>query len=785
MKDYLRQRLSYNEKIKDDYRWAKNVIDSVILTSKAQPDQKSSEYNRMLSNYMFYNNIINQKDFEAECNPLGLDVAAADEVKAYNKTPNKINVLLTAESRRPFEHKALLVNGDGIKSKLAFKDSLIKQFVMSEIQNAITNVNESFDKELVDSMNPIIDPADVSRYMSTKYLHRKEILANKLLEHYRRLLDISTTMNETFKHALLSAYEIAYVYEDNGIPKIKPVNPLGFFHIKSSDTKYVEDGIVAGEKFYMPIAAVIDEYYEDLTEDQIASLEVKNIFQGSGPKRYMEYDHVDFSSYYNTPVDGQYFQQNTTDSILIQRIEWKSLKKIGFLTFIDENGDETVEMVSEDFKTPKEATVSVVDMGYNKKFKNYVWEQEGISFSLRWTWVEEVWEGTKIGEKVYVRLGPKKHQFRSIDDPYSTRLGYHGIVYSATNAPAISLMDRMRPFAHMYMAIMHKMKKMIAQDKGPIFPFDTSMVDPKIGLEKTLYYLTEMNLDFYSSLQNAQEPGAGQRSGKVGGRIDMSTASNIMNYIGLLEAIDQQISDIAGIPKEREGQIMPNQAVTNTQNSIAMSSMITEVYLAPHDRLWERILDSFLKIAVDALKGKKTSMQMVLDDMSIQTLELAEDDFVFSDFGIFVSSSTRDSLAFEELRGLTQALIQNDKAKFSDIIRMLKTTSLTELQEQIIDSEKRAEEAAASSQQAQMQAQAEMQKQQQDFELEKLDKELEGKILIAQIDSFKFKEDQDIDKDGFPDQLEVERFREEIRLKDRELDIKEKDVKNKAIKTKK
>lgn len=739
----------------------------------------------MLSNYMFYNNIINQKDFEAECNPLGLDVAAADEVKAYNKTPNKINVLLTAESRRPFEHKALLVNGDGIKSKLAFKDSLIKQFVMSEIQNAITNVNESFDKELVDSMNPIIDPADVSRYMSTKYLHRKEILANKLLEHYRRSLDISTTMNETFKHALLSAYEIAYVYEDNGIPKIKPVNPLGFFHIKSSDTKYVEDGIVAGEKFYMPIAAVIDEYYEDLTEDQIASLEVKNIFQGSGPKRYMEYDHVDFSSYYNTPVDGQYFQQNTTDSILIQRIEWKSLKKIGFLTFIDENGDETVEMVSEDFKTPKEATVSVVDMGYNKKFKNYVWEQEGISFSLRWTWVEEVWEGTKIGEKVYVRLGPKKHQFRSIDDPYSTRLGYHGIVYSATNAPAISLMDRMRPFAHMYMAIMHKMKKMIAQDKGPIFPFDTSMVDPKIGLEKTLYYLTEMNLDFYSSLQNAQEPGAAQRAGKVGGRIDMSTASNIMNYIGLLEAIDQQISDIAGIPKEREGQIMPNQAVTNTQNSIAMSSMITEVYLTPHDRLWERILDSFLKIAVDALKGKKTSMQMVLDDMSIQTLELAEDDFVFSDFGIFVSSSTRDSLAFEELRGLTQALIQNDKAKFSDIIRMLKTTSLTELQEQIIDSEKRAEEAAASSQQAQMQAQAEMQKQQQDFELEKLDKELEGKILIAQIDSFKFKEDQDIDKDGFPDQLEVERFREEIRLKDRELDIKEKDVKNKAIKTKK
>jgi len=786
MKDFLRQRLSYKDKIKDDYAWAKKVIDSILVdTSSNIAVTNVSDYNRMLANYQFYNNIINQKDFEAECNPLGLDVTVGDEVKPYNKTPNKINVLLTEESNRPFELKALLINDEGIKSKLAYKDSLLKQFVLSSLQESINKVNETFPKELIDQTEPVMDPSEISKYMSTKYLSQKEILANKILNHYKRLLDIPSIKNETFKHALLTAYEIAYVYEDNNIPKIKPINPLGFIHIKSTETKYIQDGIAAGSKTYMPISQVVDEFQEDLSEEDLKRLEDKNIFMGTGPKNYMEYNHVSFSSYYNTPLDGQYFRRNNHDSIVVQHVEWKSLKKVGFLTYINEYGDEEIEMVSEDFVVPKNAVKRNIDQGYGKKLVYYFWEENDMIYSLRWSWVEEVWEGTRIGDNIYTRIGPKKQQFRSMDDPYTVRLGYHGLIYSSTNAPAISIMDRMKPFAYMYIIIVHKLKKLIAQDKGPIFPLDTSMIDPKIGLEKTLFYLTEMNIDFYSSLQNAQEPGAAQRAGKVTGRIDMSTTNNIMNYIQLLAAIDQQISDIAGIPKEREGQILPNQAVTNAQNSIALSSMITEVYLQPHDRLWESILDSFLKVAVDNLKNRKSNFQIVLDDASVQTLQINEEDLLMSDFGIFVTSSAKDARTFEELRGLSQALLQNDKAKLSDIIKMMKATSMSELQEQIKNSEKMADEMQQQLQQQQFESQAELQRQAQEFELIKLDKTLENKVLVAQIDSFKFKEDQDIDKDGFPDQLEVERFREEIRLKDRELDIKEKDIKNRAIKTKK
>jgi hypothetical protein len=121
-------------------------------------------------------------------------------------------------------------------------------------------------------------------------------------------------------------------------------------------------------------------------------------------------------------------------------------------------------------------------------------------------------------------------------------------------------MDRMKPFQYLHFIVMHKLKKPIAQDQGKVFHFDVSMVDPKIGIEKTLYYLKEMNLDIFNPLANADEPGQAQR-GKIASETDMSNMQYIMNYINILAAIDNQISEVAGVSRQREGQTTPTEAV--------------------------------------------------------------------------------------------------------------------------------------------------------------------------------------------------------------------------------
>ena len=378
-------------------------------------------------------------------------------------------------------------------------------------------------------------------------------------------------------------------------------------------------------------------------------------------------------------------------------------------------------------------------------------------------------------------MGPKQYQFRSLDNPYSVKLGYHGLAYNAMNASPVALMDRMKPFQYLYFIVMHKLKRFIAQDKGKIFHFDTSMVDPKLNWEKTLYYLTEMNIDFFNPLQNAEQAGGYQR-GKVTTSTDMSSSEHIANYQRILEAIDLQISDVAGVSRQREGQISPNEAVGNAHANAQLSAVITEIYFQPHNKLWEHILTSLIQVTQTCWKNKSMVKQFVLDDMSLETLELTPDSLINADFGVFLSDSSKDNETFETLKGLTQPLLQNDKAKFSDIITMLKATSTEELEREIRVSEAEMIKQAQAEQKATIEAQQQQQKALQDFELLLQKNDLDSKERIAEIKSFQFQMDQDKDDDGVPDQLEIEKFKVDTALKTRKLDLEEQKIKKMGYK---
>lgn len=469
---------------------------------------------------------------------------------------------------------------------------------------------------------------------------------------------------------------------------------------------------------------------------------------------------------------GSYGKSNTED-ILVQHVEWVSQKKIGFLTFINEFDDEEMMMVSEDFKVPEEAEKVTEYKEFKRKVVSYVWAVEDKQFKLTWDYVPEVWTGTKIGQDIYCMIGPKEEQFRPKDNPYEVSLGYHGVVYNAMNASPISLMDRMKPFQYLYFIVMHKLKKLIAQDQGKVFPFDVSMVDPKTGVEKTLYYLKEMNIDFFNPLANGDQPGQNQR-GKVTGSIDMSNMQYILNYVNVLAAIDAQISEVAGVSRQREGQTSPTEAVTNAQANIQMSALITEIYFQMHNKLWEKCLTSLLQVAKTAWKGRKIVKQFILDDSSLATLELNEDDLSDCDLGIFVTDSGREHEMFQALKGISDGLLNTNRATFSDLITLYEATSSAELKAAIQASEEKFQAQQQKQQEAELQSNAQLQQAAQEFELEKQAREFEHEVLIANIESFKFQKDQDANDNGVPDQFEVQKFLMENKLKERKLALEEK-----------
>jgi hypothetical protein len=784
MLNFPKQRLSYSKKSEDDFRWARKVMESLLQFSPAQKNIASdytSEYGRKLSNYRLYNNQLDQKDFERECNPLGLEVGQfQDSIQPYNKTYNKIQVLLGDELKRPFNYRAVLVNTEGVQSKLQKRDSLYRNYIYSQLQETVKSIGAAYVPELVDTMTEhILPPEDIEKYMKYSYRERREILAENILNYLTRKLSLKDKKNDAFKHALIAGEEIIYVGTNNGEPHLEVINPLGVFYHKSPETKWIQDSLYAGFRTYMTVGEVMDRYGKYLTKAEITKLDNTTTAGGALPDHNMgstqsygiqDQDRV-LSKMYN--YDSGSYGDSHHEDILVQHVEWKSQKKVGFLTMINEYGEEEEQMISEDFKVPNNAIKQVEVKDFGQRCDYYYWEENGIKFKLEWDWIPEVWTGTKINNDIYCMIGPKDQQFRPLDNPKEVSLGYHGVIYNAMNATSISLMDRMKPYQYLYFIVMHKLKKAIAQDQGKVFHFDVTMIDPKIGLDKTMYYLKEMNIDFFNPLANGDQPGQNQR-GKVSHSTDMSNMANINNYINLLQSIDQQISDVAGINRQREGQISPSEAVSNTQSNLQMSALITEIYFQAHSKLWEKCLNSMIAVTQQAWKGKSIAKQYILDDQSIATLEMNNDDIMDCELGVFVTDSGKEYEIFNALMGKAESLVQAQKASFSDMIRLYESNSVAELKAGIESSEELSQRRQQEAQQAQIEAAQQAQQAEHDFQMEKLAIEQEHELMIAQIESFKFQKDQDANDNGLPDQFEIYKLRQDAGFKDRKLSLEEK-----------
>lgn len=787
------QRKTYKQKIKNDYDWVKNMISHIEVQGN-QNDysynyKSETDYDRKLSNYKLYNNEIDQSYFDKTFNPMGIDAGQyKDEIQPYNQTYTKIDVLLGEELKRPFNYKAVLVNSEGTRKKNREKTRLLRKYIQQEVQKERQKMNVQLNpelskeekqqriKEIQEEFKDIMPPEDIEKYMQTDYRAAEEILVSRILQYLEKKQSLKEKKNDGFKHGLISGEELTWVGISGGEPVVENLNPLSVFYHKSPETKYIQNGMYAGSVVMMTRSEILDRFGDDLSKkdyEKLSTQETAGGTHGIRPdliSKDMKTHNVSLDYQYNSGAgntyarrQGSYGETMNNEEWEVLHVEWVSEKKIGFLSYIDPlTGQEEETIVSEEYEPAPDE-------------------------EIEWDWIPEVWEGTRIGSDIYVNMQPKEYQFRSIENPYQVKLGYHGLIYNTMNTNPVSPMDRMKPFQYLYFIVMHKLKKLIAQDRGKVMPLDITMVDGEIGLEKTIHYLNEMDIDIYNPFENKDHPGYTPNRQKASHSIDRSNAQQIVNYIQILDSLDMKIGEAAGVSRAREGQTSPNEAVGVNQQSIMQSSHITEAIFFAHNKHWENVLNSLVEVTQVAWEDESVVRQYVLDDQSSQMLDTESADLQESEFGVFVSDSLKDHETFEQLKSLAQPLLQNDKAELSDIMKIFKHESTEALTREIEQAEKQKQK--QEQQQFQQQMQQEQQKQQQEKEI-KL-KELKQQDLenirdnktdleVAKIQSFTMQQDQDTNDNDVPDQLEIEKLEhdkeknmEEQNLKQRELSLKE------------
>jgi hypothetical protein len=285
-------------------------------------------------------------------------------------------------------------------------------------------------------------------------------------------------------------------------------------------------------------------------------------------------------------------------------------------------------------------------------------EMKAQGYEIEWRWINEVWEGTKIGSDIYVNIRPLPNQMKSLDNPSKCKLPYTGVYRQQ------SLVSLMKPHQYFYDILFYRLEMSIARSKDKAMVMDVAQIPRSMGIDtqKWLYYLDTLGIAFINSF----EEGTGANAGRTSQfnqfqAIDMSMARIVDQYILMLNKIEDMIGEISGVSRQRQGEISTSELVGNVERSVVQSANITEHLFYTHGEVKRRVLTNLIDISKNAwLEGKKA--QYVLDDMTKVFFNLEPTEYAEANYGIFISNSSRDQQNIEFMKDIADVIESNSMA---------------------------------------------------------------------------------------------------------------------------
>jgi len=749
-----KQRIAFSQKNEEWKRDTINYFERLSYTSAS--GNRTTNFNKLV-NYDLYNGRFNKADLEYVCNPLGLsDNEFPATLQHYDVISPALNLLMGEEVKRPDNFVVVSESPNDINRK----DKELKDKITKLVYEQLT---ATIDPSTVDPNNPPPTPEQIVKYERHNTSDLVESQAQKILKSLRKKLNTKEIFKRGWKDALIAGEELYWIGISNGEPILRRCNPVNITVVLDGDSDFVDDAVAVVETRLLAPATIIDEFGDKLTPKQVEDLEaltrgtssVYGATNGPNPTFVLsEHGVEDTGSTGGVSAWGGTNNSFNSHLIKVVRVEWKSFKKLFELTYTDE--DETLQ-------------TQVVD----ESFKLSVFRESFPDAKTEEFWITEAWEGIKIGDDMYVEASPKPNQRRRMDNPYACKLGYTGLIYSATNSVSVSLLDRLKPYQYLYNIISYRLELAFASDMGKIMLMDLAQIPRSEGidLERWMYYLKAMKIAFINSFE---EGGKGAHQNKLSTfnqfqSIDLSLSNVINQYIEALEYIKGQVAFISGVSPQRLGAISSNELVGNVERSVEQSALITEYLFDSHNEVKRRVYTGLIEVAKIAYRDGHVT-QYVLDDLTIEMLKLEEFELENSEFNVYVTNSNKDLEVIAALKSLSQAALQADKADLSTLI----DTIINENPRDIIRTIQKGEQAkyqreadAQKAQQSQLDNQMKMEqiRHQELMDLEnrkleitqyKIESDNETKIQVAEINALTSKDGpSDMDGDGIPDPIEV------------------------------
>lgn len=791
------QKLPMSKKTKDWKEACVNYIIGKSGFSSGSGNNGHTRYEEMQTYYDLYNSIYNEKDLLYVTNPFKQKDGFPATAQDYNIIKPKVDLLLGEETKRPFNFRVVRTSDNATSDIQERAKQMLTDYIMGMIM-ANMGPEEAMRFQQAIQSGEIMPPEQIQKYLNKDYKDIAETTAYHSLNYLKNKLNITHEFYKGWKDALIAGEEIYYVGIINGNPYLERVNPLYFSYDQTADLEFIHDSDWCCRKMIMSATEIYDRFYDKMSEKQLNELleMIENTSRGGiNPevrKTSLDYPHIKthtINGFTSNPFEG-------SDNINVWHCCWKSFKKIGFVTYQDPETGEIDELqVDESYKVT------------------------GLEINVEWSWIIEVWEGYRVGEDLYIGIQPLEYQHISADNLNSQKLPYTGVVYNNTNSSPRSLVSMMKPLQYMYIVLWYRLELAMSRDKGKVPVIDVTQIPKSMGIDvnKWMHYLGALGVVFINPYEEGWDI-----PGREGGKpsqfnqfqaLDLSMANTIDQYINLMNKIEDMVSEISGVSKQREGSIASNELVGNVERSVVQSAHITEPWFWVHNQVKKEALTMLLDTSKVAWKDNKRCLHYILDDATRAFITLS-DEFFYEDMDVFVDDTTKNQQQVEALKQLMQPAMQNG-ASLLDIAEIITMDNVSMIKQRLEEIEQKRMEQQQQMEQAQAEREMQMQQMQNEMEEEKLmieeakldtenrkldlekykiDTDANTKIAVAQINAYRGSENMDQDGNGIPDVIEIgkqaieqqkvnsdaasKRF--ELNNKKREIEMK-RDVENKKI----
>lgn len=351
---------------------------------------------------------------------------------------------------------------------------------------------------------------------------------------------------------------------------------------------------------------------------------------------------------------------------------------------------------------------------------------------------------TKIGTDIYIIDEVDKDVVRTQDNPSKCTLSVNGVFYLNENSEPYSLVKACMTLQDKYDLLCYYRDNLIATSGTTGEWLDISLIPAKLGVnfservQKWLAYKKSGLGLIDTSQEGRMASGQAPINTIFNGFDDTIKVQSIQAIQLAIDSIEQTVSSITGVFKERLNGISQKDAVTNVQTSVNNSFVITKQYYHQMDILTEEILIDCLNTGKKVYKKGLTGI-INLGDKQQKIFTALPENFTVTDYGITVKTSSDITQEIEQMKQILPQLIQAQLLPADILFETITCKSLTSIKTRI---RKALAKQKAENNQLQQAIQQVQQLQQQLQESQKQIQKYEQQIqqLAKQADNFKQEE---------------------------------------------